>query len=108
MSRKHPDRRMLIPLRPQERAMLRTLARGGSLGDTLRRLVQAGLQEPTSVVAAVDRTGATRLPLQLPRGARRAVEALAHQQGSTPEVMVLTLMYAALHTPTARDGRNSQ
>lgn len=108
MTRKHPNRRMLISLSAEERAQLRGLARGRSLGDVLRRLVQAGLQGHATEVTAGGADRASRLPLQLPRQARRAVADLAGQRGCTPEVMVLTLMSAALRQRAGGGRGNSQ
>ncbi|CUH78271.1 hypothetical protein TRM7557_01802 [Tritonibacter multivorans] len=97
MTRKHPNRRMLIPLNAQEREALRVLARGGSLGDALRRLVQVGLTEGVVDLGAVrERAAPSRLPLQLPRQARRMVERLAQREGSTPELVVWALLRQAL------------
>ena len=95
MSRKHPDRLMLIPLNAQERAALRVRARGRSLGDALRRLVQAGLSDGT-VPLIYPAASTSRLPLQLPSLQRQAVAVQALQQGCTPEELVRAFLQAGL------------
>ena len=95
MSRKHPDRLMLIPLNTKERAALRARARGRSLADVLRRLVQAGLSDGM-VPLIYPAASTSRLPLQLPPQQRQAVAAQALQQGCAPEELVRAFLQAGL------------
>jgi len=89
MSRKDPRRILLVPVDARGMALLRVLARGGSLGNALRRLVEQG--------GGAGQTGAPvrYLPVQLPRRARAMVMALARIWGVSEAQAVAMLLAGA-------------
>lgn len=88
MSRKDPRRRMMVPLSSGERDALRSVARGGSLGDALRRVVQQAILKQQDMIVEGDvmcvdvlLKDVTRgLPLQLPPKTRAQLQRSARQQ----------------------------
>lgn len=89
MSRKDPRARMLVPVSAKGVAWLRARARGRSLGDALRRVVEAALDDP---VPPRGPHGVRRLPLQLPRGIRARLERLAQDTGRDPADLVAAML----------------
>lgn len=79
MSRKDPRCVILVPLTEVEEAEVRRLARGRSMGDVVRRLVQ------TSVTGAPPSGDpvARRLAVQLPKALRAVLAEEAAVQGMT-------------------------
>ena len=106
MSRKDPRRRIMVPLSTQERAWLRDRARGRSLADVLRRVVQDGLGQADLVWEGQrikQSCSDTGLPLQLPRKTLHAVVQRSEGMRQSPEDLVRALL---VHRMQQDDGNS--
>lgn len=101
MSRKDPRRRMMVPLSAEERAALRGLSRT-SLGDALRRVVQAELARGLATGDPLLSATGSGLPLQLPRKILQQVTTLADQRNQTATQIIRLALTQHL---TAASGR---
>lgn len=91
MSRKDPRRALLVPLDAAGLAALRSLSRGGSLGDAVRRIAERHAGPVPAAPAAPVR----RLPVQLPRDLRARIEAGAASAGRAPADLLAGMVAAA-------------
>ncbi|ETX13584.1 hypothetical protein OCH239_09440 [Roseivivax halodurans JCM 10272] len=91
MSRKDPRRALLVPLDAKGVAALRAIARGGSLGDAVRRVAE----RHSGPVRAAPVAPLRRLPVQLPRALLARIEASAAAAGRTPADLLAGMVAAA-------------
>lgn len=100
MSRKDSRRTLLVALGPSDLEWLRNRAQGRSLGDTVRRTVEAGLARTVHDVGYIPSEPQRRLPVQLPKMVRSKVETLAQNWNKPREYVVWQAIRHSQSGPT--------
>ena len=93
MSRKDPRAVLTVPLAAGWRRALRARAGRGSLGDAVRKIVQAGIDTAQDGPPIAPHS---TLPVQLSRKTLTQVTTLAHAWGQPPAHVVTQILRAAL------------